>query len=503
MALGTMLPSFDTRPLRLAAALLGGLLLAGAATVPSGIPGAASRQAATGCGECARRAYVGEVDAGATGVVLRESLVSRLAEVLTSPCFRLQRTDISVPEAEKGRFGSEAGPPEYVFEAKYEENLNLRGADGAAVMNRLTVSLSYDGEPREPVASWTVTSPVNSYTACTNRMFVNSDAVMKGARPIEALLEDFERRPASCRVHPAKKDLACGETADLMIAELKDARSRQARPFNRIVVEAEKGAILGGAEIAGRPRAKAFLVDDGLLELRYRAPDEEAASGEDVVSVFSSCDVARPDRLPLSKTSPFRKIGECRFEVHCGTAPGTVLYRRSVSWDSGNTNAAGSTVYKGSLAEEAVVRVELEFTNSYQTKDYYRSAKAAADYSFSYRNDVFISGGKADVLCEKVDGSGAIGPNDSAVITLVVDRPTGAYELSVGLRTPEKQGRGSWSIGVNTLPGLLKGTAAGRVIRGSYAAPGEGPATWPGKRDNQGNDRGTRFEWNLELPDRK
>jgi hypothetical protein len=312
---------------------------------------------------------MGEAGAGATGVALRESLVSRLAEVLTSPCFHLQRTDIAVPEAEKHRFGSEGEPPEYVFEAKYEENLGLSGPDGAAVMNRLTVSLSYDGEPREPVASWTVVSPVNSYTACTNRMFVNADAVMKGAQPIDALLEDFERRPASCRVHPAKKDLACGETTDLMIAELKDARSRQARPFQRIVVEAEKGAILGGSEIAGRPRAKAFLVDDGLLELRYRAPAEAAASGEDAVTVFSSCDVARPDRLPLSKTSPLRKIGECRFEVHCGNAPGTVLYRRLVSWDSGDANAAGSTVYKGSLAEEALVRVDLEYTNSYQTKE--------------------------------------------------------------------------------------------------------------------------------------
>ena len=85
---------------------------------------------------------------------------------------------------------------------------------------------------------------------------------------------------------------------------------------------------------------------------------------------------------------------------------GTIVYRRAVSWDSGDSNAAGSTVYKGSLAEEAVVRVELQYTNSYQTKDYYRSAKAAADYSFHYRNDVFINGRKADLAPSGQDAAG-------------------------------------------------------------------------------------------------
>lgn len=79
--------------------------------------------------------------------------------------------------------GSAAEPPEYVFEASYEEGLNQRATDGSAVMSRLTVSLFYDGEPREAVGTWPAASAVNSYTACTNRMFKNEDAVMKAALP--------------------------------------------------------------------------------------------------------------------------------------------------------------------------------------------------------------------------------------------------------------------------------------------------------------------------------
>ncbi len=491
--------------LRSLASILAGciLLLNRGGADPGHVPKAASRQVEPGCQGCGRRAYVGEADAGATDVALRESLISRLAEALTSPCFHLVRSEASEWGRDAAGFGAAARPPEYVFTGRYEEDLNAKGRDGAAVMSRLTVSLFYDGEPREQVGTWTVTSPVNSFTACTNRMFKNEDAVMKSVRPIEALLEDFERRPASCAVHPAKKDLAAGETMDIMVVGLKDWRGREAKPFNRIVVEADRGRVLGGEAVDGRPRARAFQVGDGLIELRYQAPGGEASGGEVIVAVRDSCDAARPDLWPLAKTGPGRKIGECRFNVHGGVGPGTVVYRRTVAWDSTSSNPAGSTTYRGSLTEEVSVRVGLKYTNTYRDRDYYKSEAAAASYSYSYRNDVLLNGKKADVLSESVEDSGTFGPEDSASVLLTVDRKSGAYTLEIGLRSREKQGRGSWFISVNTLPELLRGAAEGRTVKGSYAAPGAGPATWPGHRSNQGNDPGTSFNWNLALPDRR
>jgi len=478
-------------------ACVSGLLL-------SGVRSGGARQAARpGCEGCARQAYVGDADAGATGVALRESLSSRLAELLTSPCFHLVRSDASEWGRDIAGFGSGARPPEYVFTGRYEENLNTKDGDGGTVMSRLTIGLFYDGEAREPVAAWSVTSPVNSYTSCTNRMFKNEDAVLRAAGPMEALLRDFERRPVACDVHPAKKDLACGETTDLILAAFRDERSREPKPFNRIVVEAEKGEILGGEAVEGRPKARAFLVGDGLVELRYRAPSRETAGVEDIVAVYGSCDIVRPDRQPLSRTAAGRKIGEVRLTVHCGAAPGTIVYRRTISWDDTVSNRAGSVAYKGSLTEEATVRVSLKYTNSYKDKDYYRSESAAATYSYSYSNDAFINGRKADALCEKVEDSGAFGPEDSVSVRLVVDRKSGGYQLEIGLRGPEKREGGAWAIAVETLPDLLGGTAGGGGIRGSYAAPAGERAGWPGHRSNQGNDPGTSFSWNLELPERK
>ncbi len=307
----------------------------------------------------------------------------------------------------------------------------------------------------------------------------------------------------SDRPEAIKKDLAAGETIDLMIAELKDERGREARPFNRIVVEADRGGVLGGEAVDGRPRARAFPVDDGLLELRYRAPDGEVPGGADILAVYDSCDVARPEVWPLAKTRPVRKIGECRLNVHGGVGPGTVVYRRTLSWDSTWSNQAGSTTYKGSLSEEVTVRVGLRYTHTYKDNDYYRAATTSATYSFSYANDVFINGRKADVLSERVEDSGAFGPEDSASINLIVGRKSGAYTLDIGLHSREKQGRGSWYIGVNTLPELLRGTADGRTVKGSYAARGAGPADWADHGGSQGNDPGTSFIWNLELPDRR
>ncbi len=478
-------------------ACVSGLLLLGVRS------GNARQAGLPGCDGCDRRAYVGEADAGATGVALKESLNSRLAEALTSPCFRLARSDASEWGRDVAGFGAAARPPEYVFTARYEENLNAKDGDGGTVMSRLTIGLLYDGETREPVANWSVTSPVNSYTACTNRMFKNEDAPLKRVRPIEALLWDFERRPAACAVHPAKKDLAAGETTDLMIAGLKDGRGREAKHFNRIVVEADRGRVLGGEAVDGRPRARVFPVDDGLIELRYQAPSGEAAGLQDVLAVYDSCDVARPDLWPLTRTQPGRKVGECRFNVHGGVGPGTVVYRRTVAWDTTGSNAAGSTTYRGSLTEEVSARVGLKYTNTDRDRDYYKSESAVASYSYSYRNDVLVNGHKADALSESVEDSGTFGPEDSVSVKLVVDRNSGAYTLEIGLRSREKQARGSWFIGVNTLPELLKGAAEGRTVKGSYTAPGAGPATWPGHRSNQGNEPGTSFAWNLSLPDRR
>jgi len=304
-----------------------------------GVRSGNARQAARpGCEGCARQAYVGDADAGATGVALRESAVSRLAEVLTSPCFHLQRTDISVPEPESARFGAKAEPPEYVFEATYEEGLDERAADGSVVMSRLTITLLYDGETREPVANWSVTSPVNSYTACTNRMFKNEDAPLKRVRPIEAFLENFERRPVQARLellHQAT-ELGAGQEWELELLDARDGQGRMPKPWNRIVVKAEQGEILNGVACEDDPKAKAFILGEGAPGIRYKAPDRKGVT-KDMVTVYGSCEIRPESRWPLSKTPKREKIAEKGVAVTRGDYALDVRFEKSWAYDASSS----------------------------------------------------------------------------------------------------------------------------------------------------------------------
>jgi len=139
-----------------------------------------------------------------------------------------------------------------------------------------------DGEARELVETWTTTGTPGG---CLNRMFKNADAVMKSVKPVETLLWDFERRPASCTFQPGKKDLACGEQTSLVLAGFLDEKSRESKPFNRVVVEPEKGSLLDGESVEGRPRARTFLIGDRVLTLRYQAPDQ-AETGDKMRGKF-------------------------------------------------------------------------------------------------------------------------------------------------------------------------------------------------------------------------
>lgn len=265
------------------------------------------------CKGCERRAYMGEADSTGTGIVLWSSILSHLAETLTSPCFHLQRTDINVPEPEASRFASKARPPEYVFEAKYEENLNQRNADGSLVMNRLTINLFYDGTPREQVASWSVTSGINSFTACTNRMFHNDDAVMKKVRPVENLLADFEQRPVTCQIDTGNREaLMPGEEIEITIKDFIDEKGRPSKYFNRVIVEVEQGDIIeGGIEIPSEQGGKrvVFRLDEVPIKFRYKAPTDEKIAADRVI-VYSTCEILEDEKVPMEMTSKDRKIAE-------------------------------------------------------------------------------------------------------------------------------------------------------------------------------------------------
>ncbi|MDH7513660.1 MAG: DUF6055 domain-containing protein [Clostridiales bacterium] len=183
----------------------------------------------------------------------------------------------------------------------------------------------------------------------------------------------------------------------------------------------------------------------------------------------------------------------------CAEAPsGTITYKHNSNWEDTSRNEAGSVTYTGSLVEDATIRVNLKYRNSYLDKDYYVAELASGVYSFRYENDVLINGQKAPPLSEKCEDSGKIaGP---VHILLVVDRKNKTYTLDCGFASEDK---GCWKIAVTTLPDLLKGPAERSMIRGFYTSTGEPHFPKTNFLLGSGKMPGTSWTWNLVLPPRQ
>jgi hypothetical protein len=227
--------------------------------------------------------------------IIRESIWYRLAEQLTADCFHM-------------RHYNDSAPAEYLFTA----DLSRTGpGDGDW---RLVLNLFYDGTPREIVGTWTTTG---SPGGCLNRMFKNDDAEVKRLKPIEAtLLNDFEKRPHACDIRLSKEEVMPGETVDVAVENIRDNQGRTSREFNRIVVQAKEGEIMGGVKLESDPSQSAFKAGNGKVFFIYKRPDS-CDLKEDTITIYNSCNIYREDVSPLAKTELKDKIGEKKIKLSC------------------------------------------------------------------------------------------------------------------------------------------------------------------------------------------
>lgn len=308
------------------ASLVAGLVL-GASSTPS--------PQTPGCAGCARHGQVGEVKSpdwtptekdkeeisaillpgaklqpGAkVPYIMRESIWYRLAEQLTTDCFHM-------------RHYNDAAPAEYLFTADLSRN---GPADGDW---RLVLNLFYNGTTRELVGTWTTTG---SPGGCLNRMFKNDDAVVKRLKPIEATsLSDFEKRPHDCDIRLSKDEVMPGETVDVAVEDIRDSRGQTSRGFNRIVVEAKEGEIMGGVKLESNPSQSAFKVGNGKVFFVYKRPDS-CDLREDTISIYNSCNIFGEDVSPLAKTEIKNKIGEKKIKLSCADV--TFRVTATAKWD--------------------------------------------------------------------------------------------------------------------------------------------------------------------------
>lgn len=119
-----------------------------------------------------------------------------------------------------------------------------------------------------------------------------------------------------------------------------------------------EGEIIGGADLDISPEDKAFLVGGDSINFTYKAPLGGEVS-TDKIYVYNSCDIARDDQYPLSRTLTRDKIAEKEIRVSkCYDAIAKVTTRELVTEIGEVTYTAGS----GSETRQRNYRSEVEAT---------------------------------------------------------------------------------------------------------------------------------------------
>jgi len=229
-----------------------------------------------------------------------------LAEHATSPCFHLLYIGEIKELGAPFKWSFSERPTEYYFTAIYENNLKGR------IKSRLSISLYF--EDGELIYNWKTESDRTTvpWDGHLNRMFRNDTAIFRKFVPLNlTLLNDFEKQPSQCDIHPDKEELFPGQETKVKISNIVDFARRKSREFNRIVVQAEEGEIVGGTALASDPELKAFQVGKGDITFTYVATDDvNSQAGEDKIIVYNSCDILKKDEYPMAKTGVRDKIAE-------------------------------------------------------------------------------------------------------------------------------------------------------------------------------------------------
>jgi hypothetical protein len=315
------------------------------------------------------------LDEGKTDYMWPSSVASFLAEVLNTDCFHMM-----LPGGPH--------PPEYLFKGSFDAGITgVTNDRGREIKSRFILKLYYSGSPEELIKTWTTDSTLTDVTSQTKRMFKNPDAAIRQDKPIENLLWDFEKQPSRCDINPDKKELFPGQETRVKISNIVDFEGRKSREFNRIVVQAVSGKIVGGTPVVSDPDLKAFQVGKEDITFTYAAPDAgNSQAAEDKIIVYNSCDILRKDEYPMPKTGIKDKIAEKRVKLIHADAVMTITQKQvqklegaKISW---NATEKAVLKYKDSLSDED----EGTFTEYYDVKSWKLTDVSANE--IDYENNI-------------------------------------------------------------------------------------------------------------------
>ena len=322
-------------------------------------------EAQPGCPDCTRRGVIVDFTTNSDFPNLETSIEYRVWEALITPCFHF----LSSMATGAGKAA------EYTFRISYMDNLE------GAVKSRVTISMYFNGEEEELLKTWTTEGdrPTQGFPYHSNKMFRNDSAVLRQERDIDQkLIKDFEKRPHTCEVNLDKDKVFPGEEVEARVERIEDIKGQKSREFNRIILQAVEGDIIGGEPLEIESRWKAFQVGDGTVKFKYRAPSSGDLK-EDTINIYNSCDVLPEGLCPLAKTVIKDKIGTKKIQIQ--TADATLTLEGSeISTHDHDKNEKNYHEYlhKKETVEATIVLSltldkVLEIPNYAQIWEYYRA----------------------------------------------------------------------------------------------------------------------------------
>ncbi len=182
------------------------------------------------------------------------------------------------------------------------------------------------------------------------------DAARQLARsflPLDELMYDHERTPESARLEPERDPIEAGETMGVRLMNLRDGKGREPKPWQRVMVKAEKGKILNGKP---RYEYRVFDVGSGEIEVEYEAPDD-CRNDTETITVHNSC-VTSPFLEPI----PEDEITRTSFRIGCNRWKGTITYTEQVRLNDYRKEVDESFMYESWKQQTRTYSLNIEAT---------------------------------------------------------------------------------------------------------------------------------------------
>ncbi len=162
--------------------------------------------------------------------------------------------------------------------------------------------------------------------------------------PLDEIVREYERIPETAKVVVPSKTVDAGETMTITLSDLFDDQGRPTQPWQRILVKAEKGAILNGEhDQHAKEGYHVFRAGSaGSIQVQYRAP-EDCVPQRETLTVYNTCNKGENKADFRAKSYPQTLLATKEFDIVCDQWELEIEYHEQVTYDNRDVRSDGDS----------------------------------------------------------------------------------------------------------------------------------------------------------------